>query len=240
MLTKNSYVDFVSDNYFEKCVKHVCDSFSALVQNIDVGELQKNGIDPFKMTFDMMNLRIDFDAWLKKEDSRQKDKTVNNTIGEFHQMLLGGVKGWRDLGTGDESHLDLQKNDDSIFMELKNRENTVNADSLAGVRKKLVTANKRFPNAQCYWGYIVAKNGKSEEKEWIYDGKKNNMIKRISGTKVYEIVTGDVNALENVWGALPGAIRKVCDTTYKFSEKDEGVFMEWFKQAFFRDRAKKK
>src|SRR3989304_7308117 len=114
----NRYVNFVSDEHFEKCVKHVCEKFEK--NDIpDDEELQENGIDPIKMTFDMIKHGLIFDEWKKKEKERQDDKSVNNTIGEFHQMLLGAVDGWTDLGIGDESHLDLKKNDGSVFIEIK-------------------------------------------------------------------------------------------------------------------------
>ena len=50
----NKYVDFVSDSHFEKCVRHVCDSYED-AKILEDKELQKNGIDPIKMTFDMID-----------------------------------------------------------------------------------------------------------------------------------------------------------------------------------------
>jgi len=81
-------------------------------------------------------------------------------------MLLGCMDGWTDLGIGDDSHLDLKKDDDTIFMELKNKENTVNSDSKKQVRIKLEEKFAEKPNAKCYWAYIVAENGLSEERVW--------------------------------------------------------------------------
>ena len=230
----NKYVDFVLDSHFKKCVRHVCDSYKE-AKILEDKELQKNGIDPIKMTFDMIDKKMEFAEWKVKESSRQKDKTVNNSIGDFHQMLLGGVKGWTDLGVGDDTKLDLKKDDNTVFMELKNRQNTVNSDSAKQVRDKLEKQSKQYPKAKCYFAYLIAKNGKSEIKDWKKRDKKDNSnVKRISGSKIYEIITGDATSLENTWRALPLAINDVCGKKHEFSDEYQKTFDEWFLLAFSR------
>ncbi|MDA1061045.1 MAG: Eco47II family restriction endonuclease [bacterium] len=234
----NKYVDFVTDEKFEECVMHVCKEFEN-TGNIDDEKLQKNGIDPIKMTFDMIKGKMNFKEWRKKESERQDDKSVNNAIGEFHQMLLGGVSGWTDLGIGSESHLDLQKNDDSIFMEIKNKENTVNSGSLQNVRDKLEKQSEKKPDALCYWAYVSAKNGKSEEKEWKGENENPN-IRRLSGSKIYEVVTGDAKNLEKVWMALRLAIKNVCNSNFTSTEPDKEIFKTWFKKAYNKPKKSRK
>ena len=235
----NKYVDFVSDAHFEKCVRHVCKEFENTGQ-IDDKKLQSNGIDPIKMTFDMIKHGISFDVWKKKEAERQDDKSVNNTIGEFHQMLLGGVSGWTDLGIGDESKLDLQKNDGSVFLELKNKENTVNDDSLRQVRGKLETAANTHTTAMCYWAYVVAKNGKSEDRDWEYKKVNNPRIRRLTGAKIYELITCDEKNLKRVWEKLPLAIKNVCGTNFTISSGDNMIFNDWFNNAFYKPKKSRK
>jgi len=238
----NMYVDFVSDAWFEKCVKHVCDAFENIGSIVNDEDLQKHGIDPIKMTFDMIKQELSFDEWKKKEKERQDDKSVNNTIGEFHQMLLGGVSGWTDLGIGDDSHLDLKKDDNSFFLELKNKENTVNSDSKKEVRKKLDDKAREHPDAKCYWAYIVAENGSSEEKNWKYKHatNKSDNIRRLSGAKIYELITGDENNLKLVWEKLPLAIKKVCNSNFSILPGDNLIFEQWFKNAFYKPKKSRK
>jgi len=234
----NTYVEFVSDKHFEKCVKHVCKEFEKIGKNIADEDLQKHGIDPIKMTFDMIKHGISFDEWKIKEKERQDDKSVNNTIGEFHQMLLGGVSGWTDLGIGDESKLDLQRNDNAFFLELKNKQNTVNGDSLKQVRKKLEDKAGKYNKAKCYWAYLIAENGKSEDKDWVYVHAKNNSsnIRRLTGAKIYGLVTGDEANLKLVWEKLPLAIKNVCNTSFTISLIDNKIFEQWFKNAFYKSK----
>jgi len=233
VLCSNRYVDFVTDEEFEECVKNVCDSFSALESEIlSDDELQENGIDPFKMLFDIQKDGISFDEWKAKETKRQLDKTVNNTVGEFHQNLLGKVDGWTNLGTGDDSHLDLKKDDDTVFIELKNKFNTVNDASLRTVRNHLEDAIANHSNATAYWAFIVTQNGKSKERSWTYGRVNNPRIKVITGTKIYELITGDPGALEKVWKALPDAISEVCELDCNMTDGDKTTLREWFLGAF--------
>jgi hypothetical protein len=227
----NKYVDFVSDEHFKKCVKHVVDAYNE-EHILEDSELQRNGIDTIKMTFDMMCEGNNFKKWKIKESYRQKDKTVNNALGYFHQMLLGGVKGWTDLGVGDSTKLDLKKNDNSIFMELKNKYNTVNADSSSKVREKLLRQIKKH-NAIGYFAYFVATNGKSEELGWNSQNLENHKnLRRLSGAKVYEIVTGKSNALEQVWKALPLVLREIHHIENPLSDKEKLEFEKWFRLAY--------
>ena len=136
----NKYVEFVSDEDFLECVRKVVDSYQTLDENITPTSIlteSKNTIDEFKTIFDVCVNQISFDEWSKIELTRQQDKTINNKIGEFHQELLGKVNGWADLGVGDETEIDLKKEDNTVFIELKNKYNTMNSSSEKTCREKL-------------------------------------------------------------------------------------------------------
>ena len=228
----NQYVDFVSDEHFLKCVKWVCDAYLDPSLKLDKTWLQRNGVDPFKMVFDMVVRNRNFESLMEQEKSRQYDKKSGGRIGDFHQKLLGGVKGWVDLGVGDESKVDLKKEDNSIFIELKNKHNTVNSDSLNSVRQKLEKITKDFPNSIAYWAFVIEKNGTSGESEWIYLGDNNPKLKKIWGSKLYELITGKPDALEKTWTALPIAIKDILKDSKTISSSDMKELQIWFKDAF--------
>ena len=228
----NQYVNFVSDEHFLKCVKWVCDAYLDPSLKLDKTWLQRNGVDPFKMVFDMVVRNRNFESLMEQEKSRQYDKKSGGRIGDFHQKLLGGVKGWVDLGVGDESKVDLKKEDNSIFIELKNKHNTVNSDSLNSVRQKLEKITKDFPNSIAYWAYVIEKNGTSGESEWIYLGDNNPKLKKIWGSKLYELITGKPDALEKTWTALPIAIKDILKDSKTISSSDMKELQIWFKDAF--------
>ncbi|MEK6924059.1 MAG: Eco47II family restriction endonuclease [Candidatus Micrarchaeota archaeon] len=231
MLESHKYVPFVNDAEFIDCVRHVCEGYPPNDKPVDANELMRNNLDPFKMVFDIINGRITLDAWLQNEAIRQRDKTLNNRIGEFHQMLLGKVNGWEDLGIGNASKVDLRKRDSTVFIELKNKFNTVNSDSLASVRRKLKAAVSRNPKARAYWAYILPQNQKSEDREWDYKGDNDPRIRILTGRKVYQLVTGNPTALELTWKALPMAISDVLEADYCLSSAESKRLLEFFETA---------
>lgn len=231
----NKYVDFVSDEDFIKCVEHVVDAYSSskkIKNSIELLQESENTIDEFKTLFDVCVTKVSFDEWSNFELVRQNDKTINNKIGEFHQELLGHVDGWVDLGIGDETEIDLKKEDNSIFIELKNKYNTMNSSSTKTCREKLENVIEKYPNATAYWAYVINKNYKSEEKIWKYHGREDERIRRISGDKLYEMITGDSQALEKVFNAIPEAIVDLLNEDYELSQADKKI-MDKYKQYIF-------
>lgn len=236
-MPKNEYLSFVSDEDFLECVEWVCDAYSRVSNTFDLDFLIKTSVDPFKMVFDMFGRDGGIKLWMEKEKMRQADKTVNNRIGDFHQKLLGKVDGWVDLGVGDKSEVDLKREDNSIFIELKNKYNTMNSSSTAQCRRKLENIVKEYPNATAYWAYIVPKKtGDYGNEPWAYSNKGdkhlNPQIRKVWGKSVYELVTGNPNALEETWKALPSAIGEVIDLEMQFNGQDKKLLVDFSKYIF--------
>ena len=179
--------------------------------------------------------QMDLNNWTKSEKIRQDGKKIENKMGEFHQQLLGHVDGWIDLGIGDDSHVDLKNEEETIFIELKNKKNTVNGDSLNQVRNKLEDIAMNNENAICYWAYIIQGSYKSEDKVWVKKGyETNERIRQISCDKVYELITGDPDALKKTYEALPKAIADILDINIEFSDNDQILLAE-FKDDIFNN-----
>ena len=227
----NKYVSFVSDDIFLDCIKLVCNSYPSS-DIIDMNKLHKNTLDPIKQIFDISAMKIDSDTWVKNELIRQQDKTINNKIGEFHQKLLGSVNGWEDLGIGDSTKVDLRKKDNSIFMELKNKENTVNSDSKNQLRIKLSNILKTYPKAQTYWAYILSMKGDSGTCIWNYHENSNPKIKKIWGKNIYQLVTGKSDALEQVWNAIPIAVADIMTNNFNLTVIEQKKLKDFFVAAF--------
>lgn len=226
----NKYVEFVSDEDFLECVKHVIDFYLSdeyQEEPMTVLKESKNGIDAIKTIFDITVKQIGFDGWANKEMERQQDKTINNKIGEFHQELLGKVEGWVDLGVGDETEIDLKKEDNTVFIELKNKHNTMNSSSTKTCREKLENVIEQYPDATAYWAYIISRKYRSENRVWKYQGREDEKIRRISGDLLYEMITGDSNALEKVYESIPKAIVDLLGEDYKLLPYDEKLMKEF-------------
>lgn len=213
------YVSFVSDEHYKECVRIVLDSFNKALllkqsienaikkDNVFSSDLFSNVVDPFKMRFEIQ--KIGLKEWIKKEILRQLDKSVEQKMGEFHQMLLGGVAGWTDLKVGND--VDLVNDENSIYIEIKNKFNTCSGDALNAVRRKLEEITKRNHQATAYWAYVIANTvQKSGEDVWVKKGfNKIEAVKKLWGEKIYEIVTGEKDALEKVYNSLPQVIDDV-------------------------------
>ena len=217
----DTYVSFVTNRDFEKAVRHVlaasdsAKDFQSSVKEAVAKEdifacgLFNNSVDPFKMKFNIsMSSQKE---WLKNEIKRQIDKTFEQKIGEFHQILLGSVQGWRDLGIGDKTKVDLFHEDKEISIELKNKFNTCNSSSLAQVREKLEAIVNASETASAYWAFIIPNTKKKwGTKVWVKKGcRTNERLFKCWGRDVYKLVTDNAGALDETYEALPKAIKKI-------------------------------
>jgi hypothetical protein len=229
---KNKYVDFVSDEHFLNCVKYVYDCYPQ-EQTKDIESLTENSLDLFKTIFDIATTESSLGTWIKTEEIRQSDKTISNKVGDFHQMLLGGVKGWENLGRGHPLGIDLKNNSNTIFMELKNKHNTVKGEDHKNVFDKLKRVLAQYPKSIVYYAYIIPKNPNSGEKTWVPSQRESNeRIKEAWGFRVYEIVTGDKNSLAKTWKAIPLAINDIRKKNFNLSDKDNKKLFDLFKLTF--------
>jgi hypothetical protein len=118
---ENYNLNFISyDNLYEVC-KSVIDVLDSATDNIDK-KLHKNIIDPFSAVFEASFHNISLAEWLKMEKSRQIQKTFQNKVGDFHQMILGKCQGWENLKSG--KVIDLLNREKKIIAEIKNKYNT--------------------------------------------------------------------------------------------------------------------
>ena len=209
----NQYVDFVSDDIFEKLVKTITDVYDKAHGE---EKIRRNGIDPFKTIFDMKKRKRSFEEWKANELWMQNDKNVSMKIGYFHQKLLGSVKGWNDMKVGNK--LDIVNDGKTIYIELKNKWNTTKGENKIDVFNKLKEFVEKNKEATAYYAYINAKDGSSGEPR-VWDVKKDvshPRVKEIWGKEVYKLVTGDEDALDKTWKAVNKALESNTKTTKKW------------------------
>ncbi len=226
MSSKNKYVDFVSDEDFLEVVTPIVEAYSFEEKTIDEDiilnllKYGKNTNDEIKTIFDIVIKDSSLKDWADAEIKRQEDKSVSTALGTFHQNLLGKVDGWINLHKGDTTKVDLKNEDNTIFIELKNKYNTLNAGGKSDVRINLEKLTKDYPNAMTYWAYIVSRNYKTGEEVWhMKDTPNNERIHKIYGKKVYELITGDPDALEKLYKAIPIAIVDILGEDYRITDE---------------------
>ncbi|HBH24629.1 MAG TPA: hypothetical protein DDY13_14555 [Cytophagales bacterium] len=96
-----AYLDFISDKDLLSSVRHVLQLAREAQQKAEK-EFHKNVIDPFSAMFEISGFQIDYTKWLISEKSRKSQKTLQNHIGDFHQIILGNVEGWENLKVGEQ------------------------------------------------------------------------------------------------------------------------------------------
>ena len=118
---------FISD---EDLFNHVKDTVDKYRFKIDFATLNKNLIDPIKLTFDSAIYQGNYsnqslEQILNDEIHRQIDKSNTNHIGYFHQNIFKfiGGKDWVVPTKG----FDIENHKKKIFVEMKNKHNTMNS-----------------------------------------------------------------------------------------------------------------
>lgn len=202
---KNKYVDFISDRHFIECIENLYNSYLKAKANINKIRFYKNKVDTIKLTFDAKFNKIDEESIIETEILRQIDKSKNNSIGTFHEQILGGINGFE---IGNLSGFDIKANDDTLFADIKNKHNTMNSSAAESLFQKLARYADTYKQAKCYWVQILAKGSFNEKWVGEINGKEysHSRVYKISGDQFYALLTGQNDAFFKLYKALPIAI----------------------------------
>ena len=114
----NKYLSFISDEHLLSCIENLHNSYLKAKANVSKTKFYKNKIDTIKLTFDAKFNELDEETLIKTEINRQIDKSINNSIGSFHEQILGGISGFE---MGNLSGFDIKATDDTLFSDIKNK-----------------------------------------------------------------------------------------------------------------------
>lgn len=196
---------FISDTDIYNHVKETVLRYSA---NIDLKKFNKNIVDPIKLTFDAKVYGRTIEDVVAAECMRQMDKSNNNHIGYFHQNLFRYAgNGW----TVPEQGFDVVNEERHIYVEIKNKHNTMNSAASQKTYMKMQNKIVRDSRATCMLVETIATH--SQNKTWIVTVDKeqfnNENIRRVSMDKFYEIVFGDSLAFVKLCKILPSILDDV-------------------------------
>ena len=204
----NKYnLGFISD---EDIYNHVKTTVLQYRRNIDLKEFNKNIIDPIKLTFDAKIYGQSMQQTIESECIRQIDKTNNNRIGYFHQyMFKYAGNNWVVPENGDQGGFDVLNDELHIYVEMKNKHNTMNSSSASDIYANMQNKILYDDKATCMLVETIAK--RSQNVVWEITITKNEhshkfshqRIRRVSMDKFYEIVFGDKDAFFKLCKALP-------------------------------------
>lgn len=199
-MTRKKYkLGFLDDDVIYSYVKSYVEQFST---EIDLKRFNSNIVDPIKLTFDSKVYGKTLEEAILDECTRQIDKANSNVLGYFHQNLFKLVgNGW----TVPEKGFDIVNARRKIYVEMKNKHNTMNASAARDTMLTMLNKVSKDSKAVCMLVEVIAK--KSQMIQWKGSFKGQNIsherILRVSIDRFYEIVFGDKNAFCKLCKALP-------------------------------------
>ncbi len=221
----NKYLDYISDEHLLKCIKSLHASYVKARANVSKKKFYNNKIDTIKLTFDSQFNNLGEKSVIETEILRQIDKSINNSIGIFHEQILGGIEGYE---RGSLSGFDIKAKDDSLFADIKNKHNTMNSSAAESLFQKLAHYADTYKSAKCYWVQILAKGSFNEKWFGEINGKEysHSRVYKISGDQFYYLLTGNKNAFFNLYQALPAAIKDFLSVQEKQKVSENSALSE--------------
>lgn len=218
-------LDFISEEDFIKHVKATIDKYGEKLESFDVKRFNKNIIDPIKLIFDKTVYQSTWEEMVGNEIFRQRDKSNNNDIGYFHQTIFqymsnchvpdNGKEGGWDVIYENADGIQLPEGDvvHKIYVEMKNKHNTMNSASTGKTYMKMQNQLLNDDDCACFLVEAIAQ--KSQNITWnpTVDGRKisHKRIRRVSIDQFYELVTGEDDAFYQMCMVLPEVIESVVD-----------------------------
>lgn len=227
---RNTYVNFISDEHLIKCIANLHQSYIKAKNDISKKNFYSNKIDTIKLTFDAKFNNFDEDKLVETEIMRQIDKSINNSIGTFHEQILGGIEGYE---VGNLSGFDIKAIDNTLFADIKNKHNTMNSSSAEALFQKLARYADTYKQAKCYWVQILAKSSFNELWHGDINGKEysHSRIYKISGDQFYALLSGEQDAFYQLYKILPYAIQDYLDSVKEGEALNNNSALGEIKQA---------
>lgn len=174
----------------------------------------KNGRDVFTMLFGSMANDKPLEEWNEVLVQIQAQKSWQNSIGEFHQSILGSMHGWENLKTGEV--LDIRNDERKIVAEIKNKHNTTKGNYKKMVYDDMLRFVEQNPEFTAYYVEVIPSQGKRYDVEFVPPDNatkekrpSNSRIRKIDGYSFYELAANEKDALKQVIDALPGIVNEL-------------------------------
>ena len=194
-MKKNKYVDFITDEHFLSCVGNLHNSYLKAKNNISKNNFYTNKVDTIKLTFDAKFNNIDEESLIQSEILRQIDKSINNSIGTFHEQILGGIK---DFEVGNLSGYDIKAIDNSLFGLFVF--NTLPKNIEDAIFEKLAKLANFHKESNCYLVDFTLENDYLQKLVILSDESciSHKRVFKTSLDKFYSLITNNADALDEL------------------------------------------
>ncbi len=216
-------ISFISEKDFTEHVKSTIIKYGDKLKPFDLKRFNKNLVDPIKLIFDNSVYQNTWHETISNEIFRQRDKSNNNDIGYFHQRIFSYFKNCTVPKNGENGGWDvILKNPDgiklsdgstvhTIYVEMKNKHNTMNSASAGKTFIKMQSQLLKDDDCACFLVEAIAKKSQDIKWETTVDNQRvgHKLIRRVSIDKFYEFVTGEKDAFFKICMVLPQVIENV-------------------------------
>lgn len=216
-------INFISQEDFTEHVKATIKKYGDKLESYDLKKFNKNLIDPIKLIFDKSVYQNTWEETVSNEIFRQRDKSNNNDIGYFHQRIFRYIKNCSVPDNGKDGGWDvIYRNDDgitlptgdvvhTIYVEMKNKHNTMNSSSAGKTFIKMQNQLLNDDDCACFLVEAIAKKSQNIKWETTVNGQKvgHKLIRRVSIDQFYDMVTGCKDSFYKICMALPSVIADV-------------------------------
>lgn len=196
----------------------------------------RNVIDPFSALLGAARQKISTDEWMDQEIARQVEKAFSGALGDFHQDVLGFMPGWENAGRG--GSFDIKNDSLKIIAEVKNKHNTMNARSALSVYDNLQRHLDYGGDTitMAYLVEVVPKRPRPYQTPFCPSERgtqrpRRDDILKIDGKSFYAMASGDRDALEKLYQALPTVLAQLLGAD-ESELRDSPVFRDLFKRAY--------
>ncbi len=206
-------ISFIKQEDFEKHVATTIKTYNETLKSINLSKFNSNIIDPIKLTFDKALFKKSMEEIIELEIHRQRDKSNTNAIGYFHQYMFKYLSNC-EVPTHGFDVIVSQSDGTKIYVEMKNKHNTMNSSSAQKTYIGMQNQILKYPNDMCFLVETIAPISRNVVWKCSVNGQSvsHEKIRRVSMDKFYEIVTGIPNAFYQICQQLPITIEKLIKT----------------------------
>jgi hypothetical protein len=212
ILKEQQFLPFISNEDLYKHTETVVQAFRSKIQQAD-RQLYKNVIDPFSAVFNCFVQGIAPSDWLELEKARQIQKTLEDSLGYFHQNVLTSMPGWRKIDLTDIVNEDL-----GIVAELKNKYNTTKGVHKVKIYEDLSNrlGHRGYEDFTGYYVEIIPRTPRPynvpftpPDNQTGIRKAKNDRIRKIDGKSFYDKASGHEGALRMLYQTLPKVVSEI-------------------------------
>ena len=222
---------FISKENFYKHIQDTIEKYGEKLESYDLKKFNKNIIDPIKLIFDKTVYSSSWNEIINSEIFRQRDKSNNNDIGYFHQRIFQYIDNCKVPENGEDGGWDVIYEDKDgitlpegttvhkIYVEMKNKHNTMNSSSASKTFIKMQNQLLNDDDCACFLVEAIAQHSQNIKWETTVDKQKvsHKLIRRVSMDQFWSLVTGEEDAFYKICMLLPEVIKEVIQDTKAFS-----------------------